>query len=83
MRQVRVCDNEPRECCVGDRIVGGAMTDKETAQRARAVAMKSEGFSLQEIGEELHLTSEQVREILRKEGMESGTLSLPQIALPT
>jgi orotate phosphoribosyltransferase-like protein len=49
------------------------MTDKETAQRARAVAMKSEGFSLQEIGEELHLTSEQVREILRKEGMESGT----------
>lgn len=46
------------------------MTDKELAQRARAVAMRSEGFTLQEIAEELHLTSEQVREILRKEGME-------------
>ncbi len=46
------------------------MTDKETAQRARAVAMRSEGFTLQEIGEELHLSSDQVRDILRKEGME-------------
>ncbi len=46
------------------------MTDKETAQRVRVVAMRSEGFSLEKIGQELHLTSEQVREILRKEGME-------------
>lgn len=46
------------------------MTDKETAQRARAVAMRSEGFTVQEIGEELHLSTEQVRDILRKEGME-------------
>lgn len=46
------------------------MTDKETAQRARVVAMKSEGFTVQEIGDELHLSREQVREILKVEGME-------------
>jgi orotate phosphoribosyltransferase-like protein len=46
------------------------MTERETALRARVVAMRSEGFTLQQIGEELHLSSEQVQDILRKEGME-------------
>lgn len=34
--------------------------------------MRSEGFTVQEIGEKLYITSEQVRDILRKEGMDSG-----------
>jgi hypothetical protein len=75
----QVCDKDPRECCVGDgQARGGAMTDDEeedaieseyAAQRARIVAMREEGFTLEEIGEETDLAPEAVLEIVRKEGM--------------
>jgi DNA-directed RNA polymerase specialized sigma24 family protein len=58
---------------------GGAMADDEeedaieseyAAQRARIVAMREEGFTLEEIGEETDLTPEAVLDILRKEDMQ-------------
>ena len=47
-----------------------ARESEDAAQRARIVAMREEGFSLEEIGEETGLTSEQVTEVLRKEDLQ-------------
>jgi DNA-directed RNA polymerase specialized sigma24 family protein len=47
-----------------------AIESEYAAQRARIVAMREEGFSVEEIGEETDLTPEAVFEILRKEGMQ-------------
>lgn len=47
-----------------------AIESEYAAQRARIVAMREEGFSLEEIGEETDLTPDQVLEILRKESMQ-------------
>jgi hypothetical protein len=65
---------------VGDcQARGGAMADDEeedaieseyAARRARIVAMREEGFTLEEIGQETDLTPDQVLELLRKEGMQ-------------
>jgi len=47
-----------------------AIESEYAAQRARIVAMREEGFTLEEIGEETELTPDQVLEFLRKEGMQ-------------
>lgn len=47
-----------------------AIETEYAAQRARIVAMREEGFTLEEIGEETDLTPEAVLELLRKEGMQ-------------
>lgn len=47
-----------------------ARESADAASRARVVAMREEGFTLDEIGEETGLTSAQVGEILRAEGMQ-------------
>jgi hypothetical protein len=48
----------------------GAIETEYAAQRARIVAMREEGFTLEEIGEETDLTPDAVLEILRKEDMQ-------------
>lgn len=47
-----------------------ARESADAAQRARIVAMREEGFTHEEIGEETGLTPAQVLEVLRKEGMQ-------------
>jgi DNA-binding transcriptional MerR regulator len=47
-----------------------ARESEDAARRARIVAMREEGFTLEEIGEEIDLTPDAVLEILRKEGMQ-------------
>jgi DNA-directed RNA polymerase specialized sigma24 family protein len=47
-----------------------AIESEYAAQRARIVAMREEGFSVEEIGEETGLTPEAVLEVLRKDGMQ-------------
>ncbi len=47
-----------------------AIESEYAAQRARIIAMREEGFTLEEIGEEVDMTPEAVLEILRKEGMQ-------------
>jgi DNA-directed RNA polymerase specialized sigma24 family protein len=47
-----------------------AIESADAARRARIIAMREEGFTLEEIGEETDLTPEQVLEILRKEDMQ-------------
>ena len=46
-----------------------AIESEYAGQRARIVAMREEGFTLEEIGEETDLTPEAVLDILRKEDM--------------
>jgi uncharacterized protein YerC len=47
-----------------------ARESEDAAQRARIVAMREEGFTLDEIGQETGLTPAQVVEVLAKEGMQ-------------
>lgn len=47
-----------------------ARESADAAQRARVVAMREEGFTLEEIGQQTGLTREQVLEVLRREGMQ-------------
>jgi uncharacterized protein YerC len=47
-----------------------ARETEDAAQRARIVAMREEGFTLDDIAEETGLTSAQVLEVLRAEGMQ-------------
>jgi predicted transcriptional regulator len=47
-----------------------ARESEDAARRARIVAMREEGFTLDEICQEIGLTNAQVLEILRAEGMQ-------------
>jgi hypothetical protein len=47
-----------------------AIESEYAAQRARIVAMREEGFTVEEIGEEIEETPDAVLEILRKEDMQ-------------
>jgi DNA-directed RNA polymerase specialized sigma24 family protein len=53
-----------------DREEQDAIESEYAAQRARIVAMREEGFTLEEIGEETDLTPDAVLVILGKEGMQ-------------